>query len=235
MIGDARDVFSAAFSADGVVLATGTRRGTVTLWDVAAGTQTRLLQGHTSNVDVAFSPDGTTFAVSFGYDLTIEIRRTSDGMLLDTLVLSDPGGVSNLVYSPDGDFLAISRYNKIEIWDLSNKALLHGLKGINYISGQVVFLPDGNILATGGTTVLWSGTDGKLLQSLYVRGDIFSPNTNLILSMQGEKVHFFRTSDGKLIRTLRFSMHVLDATFSADGKLVAFAGDDGTIRIWGIP
>ena len=226
---------SLTFSPDGRLLAFGPGGGGLRLREIEDPHPRLVLNDGQSVYAIAFSPDGATLAVSFGLDKTIEFRRTSDGMLLDTLVLSDMGGVNNLVYSPDGDFLAVSRYDRVEIWDPSNKALVHSLKGISYLTSQVVFLPDGNFLATGGTTVLWSGMDGKLLQSFHVRGDAFSPDTNLILTRQGEKVHFFRTSEGKLIRTLRFNMQVLDATFSADGKLVAFAGDDGTIRIWGIP
>jgi hypothetical protein len=42
-------------------------------------------------------------------------------------------------------------------------------------------------------------------------------------------------TDGKLMRTLRFSTYLHDAAFSADGKLLAITGEDGTVAIFGIP
>ena len=222
------------FSPDSKLLAFGPYGGGLRLIEIANANPILVLNDGQTVYDMAFSPDGTTLAVSFGIDQTIEFRRVLDGTLLDTLVLSGFGGVNHIVYSPDGNFLAIARYEGVEIWDLSNRTLVHSLRGIGYFVAQVVFLPNGNILATGQTTVEWSGTSRELLQSMRIRGDVFSPDTNLLITRQSEKIHFFRVSDGKLIRTLRLNTQILDVEFSTDGKLMALAADDGTVRIWGI-
>jgi WD40 repeat protein len=139
-----------------------------------------------------------------------------------------------LVYSQDSNFLAIGRYDRVEIWRLSDKTLFRTLTGIGFLIDQVKFSPNGNIFATGLTTAQWSGIDGKLLQSLRVRGRTFSPDTKLVVGIQSNKLHYFRMSDGKLIKTLRLNFFVQDVVLSADGKLMALAGHDGTISIWGI-
>jgi len=64
-------VRSVAFAPDGRTLASGSRDGTVRLWDAATGEELRTFAGHTRKVtSVAFSPDGTTLA-SGSWDGTV--------------------------------------------------------------------------------------------------------------------------------------------------------------------
>jgi WD40 repeat protein len=224
-----------AFSPDSMFLAFAPYGGGLHLLKIDNPNPILILKDPQIIYSLAFAPDGTTFAVGFEREHKIEFRRVPDGMLLDTLMLSGVGSVNNLAYSPDGNFLALSRHDRIEIWDLSHKTLVHSLTGIGYSIEQVRFSPNGNIVATGQTTAQWNGIDGRQLQSLHVRGDTFSLEANLVVSLQGEKAHFYRMTDGKLMRTLRFSTYLFDAAFSADGKLVAVTGEDGTIAIFGIP
>ena len=97
--------------------------GTVKLWDVATGTNTATLEGHSS---VSFSPDGTTLA-SGSWDTTV------DGSLGNTVKLWDvatgtntatleghTGGVSSVSFSPDGTTLASgSEDGTVTLWDVS--------------------------------------------------------------------------------------------------------------------
>src|SRR6516162_7958834 len=67
-----------AFSSDGKTLASGSKDGTVILWDVQTGKARATLAGHEDMViRVAFSPDGKTLA-SCGVDKTARLWAWQD-------------------------------------------------------------------------------------------------------------------------------------------------------------
>ena len=56
-------VNSVSFSPDGTLLASGSHKITIKLWDTATGNEIRTLTGHTHYVrSVTFSPDSTMLA-----------------------------------------------------------------------------------------------------------------------------------------------------------------------------
>jgi WD40 repeat protein len=73
--GHSSSVNSVAYSPDGQTLASGSRDGTIKLWNVKTGNLLQTLTGHSSWVySVAYSPDGQTLASGSG-DKTIKIWR----------------------------------------------------------------------------------------------------------------------------------------------------------------
>src|SRR5687767_1611722 len=70
--GHADEVTTLSFSPDGKVLATGSRDGTIKLWDTKTGVVSRTLIERSGAVRVvAFAPDGETLASTGGNDLSI--------------------------------------------------------------------------------------------------------------------------------------------------------------------
>jgi WD40 repeat protein len=107
--GHTGQIYSAAFSADGQLLATASEDGTARLWDVATATPRFTLRGHDGRVNkLAFSPAGRSLATA-GIDGTVKFWDADTGRLLLSLPVTK-SRVESLAFSPDGRILATGSY-----------------------------------------------------------------------------------------------------------------------------
>ncbi|MDX9710846.1 MAG: hypothetical protein RBT64_14980, partial [Trichloromonas sp.] len=140
-------VNSITFSPDGEMIAIGSQDYSVRLLQVDDGTLLRTLDGHTANVSsVAFSSDGEIL-VSISLDNgTINVWRTSDGSLLNTIEVQKYK--NQVAISPDGEILAVGRENTVQLLRINDGVLLNTFKGHKDEVSQVAFSPNGEILAS---------------------------------------------------------------------------------------
>lgn len=93
------------FSPDSSTLAYSTDKGVVKLWDVAAGKDKAVLQGHTEFVAAAaFAPNGKTLATA-GDDSIVRLWQVGSDSPPITLV-GHKGPVTSVAFSADGRLLA---------------------------------------------------------------------------------------------------------------------------------
>jgi WD40 repeat protein len=158
--------YAIAFSPDGETIVTtyqfdlslhsnDTPDGNVQFWNVARGANLRSLHVTESNImDLAFSPDGKTFAVLTQSELTLWDWRS--GTLLKTI---DPHNIGyHMAFSPNGKLLAVGGDIGIGLMDISTGAYLGRLKVDDPITNGLVFSPDGTRLATSssnGSVSIW--------------------------------------------------------------------------------
>jgi serine/threonine protein kinase len=122
-------ILSLAYSPNGDMLAAGTTKGEVRVWQAATGQPLFNLTGHTNWVQaVVFSPEGRRLA-SGGPDGTIRWWDMSSGTCLRTLSCSD-NRLLSLAFHPNGQFLVSGGSDRtIRVWALETGECIQTLAG----------------------------------------------------------------------------------------------------------
>lgn len=240
-----------AFTADARVAVFGNGNGTVTTWDVAEGKERKSWKG-AAGLDqsiqaLALSPDGKTVAVR-GPDQSIRLWEAGTGRELTPLAEAPAdaaltlaqlqGGTfayrpmtQALAFSPDGTLLAgitedvvasaegnarraVPYSGTLRLWDASTGKHVRKLESppVNVGIAAFAFAPDGRTIAganSDNTIVLWESASGK----------------------ERSILTFGKPAGAREKATPLYGPSPLSCiVFSADGRVVAVGGPDGTVR-----
>ncbi|HNQ23954.1 MAG TPA: protein kinase [Phycisphaerae bacterium] len=182
---------AAAFSPDDTRVATGSRDGSIHVWDASTGQELHTLRGHLGTVRaLAFGQNGTK-VTSLATDKTIKVWETEHAPKLD---IHGSRGYGGFALSPDGVHLVLREpvTNAMTIWDTVLNCEVTTLSGcpatasplergaISLSSGSLAYYlpceraawsPDGRWIAASdaeaGTTCLW---DARSHQEVAVLG-----------------------------------------------------------------
>jgi WD40 repeat protein len=229
----------ADFSADGLVLATGSADRRVRIWNTRWGVSMTSAHVHQAPLNsIRFSPDNRML-VTASEDRTAMITDVATGQTIAGPLAHD-ASVWFAQFSPGNDMvLTVSLDYTAKIWS-TNGALIQTLRHSAPVEyGE--FSPDATrvVTASGDRTArIWSLATGQRLTELehqnVVRMARFSPDGLRILTASLD--HTAQLWDGttglKLAEPFRHGNWVTTASFSPDGRKAITASMDGTAKIW---
>jgi WD40 repeat protein/serine/threonine protein kinase len=213
---NAAPIDAAAFSPDGVHIATGDWDGKATIWDSRTGARLQEFpQGEYVHA-VAYDSKGQRLAAG-GSDGAVRVYRVADGQLLATLA-GHEDAVLSVRFSPDDRQLLSSGYDHTaRVWDLATARQVQKLEGHNWWVWSAEF-------STDGAQIVTAGQDGKAI--IWRR---ILPTASELPQQAGT------SAEEPFKKFTEFTRHrgpIYAARFSPAGNVVATAGYDGVVMVW---
>ncbi|NER19435.1 MAG: hypothetical protein F6J96_01470 [Symploca sp. SIO1C2] len=247
-------VTSVSFSPDGKLLASGSKDKTIKLWSLG-GSLIKTLERHTGSVtSVIFTPNSKLIA-SASEDKTVRLWSI-DGNLIKTLI-DHNSSVENISFSRDNQLLASAgKDGTVILWNNKGDKLI-AIDGYGVISLRLAADNQNIVLANKYGSLKFFDINGNLiknkyLSSRYYRSNIanidFVSDTNLVSFneiapyLAIEKTIIINKAKKLVLKPHDYSSKELDVhsdsvtclSFNPDGKLLASASKDNTVKIWNI-
>jgi WD40 repeat protein len=239
-------VRAVAFSQDGRFVASAGDDRLVSIWEEKTGREIVRCEGHTGAIRaLALTADGRT-VVSGSDDGTVrvwDISRPGEGVQTQRIDLE--GEIETMAVERNV-LAAGTSHGVIALWDLARRERLHELRQEGGIF-VLALAPAANTLATSGDPRglrVWDVRSGKILRSF---GDdvfcsaAFSPDGAFLATGDFDnRVTLWDAHRGEAVRAweahdrvkARLRNGVFGVAFTGDGKQLASAGADGTLRLW---
>jgi RNA polymerase sigma factor (sigma-70 family) len=245
-----RHIWPGAFSADSKrIAAVGHRRDTdqppsgtdnhlVRVWDLATGKQLFAadVRNQASSDELAFSPDGKRILASF--------TSVYEGMYcwdIDTgkrLWQNKEFGNAGIVFTPDGKILSSQQRPRAVDLETGRNVEVRNLPAFEWDT-HLSLTPDGRtlLLANNQGVRVWDLKEGKELRMLKNAGEevVVTPDGKSIITNSGV-LQRWDLETGKRVWTdtseFGHTGEVTVVAFSADGKRLVSASNDGTVRLW---
>ncbi len=246
-------VYAAAFSPDGVAIATAGSDGLARVWQLDGSAAPVVLKPPPGATDTAsgpltvviFSPNGR-FLVAAGFASTAWLWDLSAATQQPLALDGHTGLVTDAAFSPDGtSIVTASADGTARVWDTrTGESLRDPLVSDQGAVQSAAFSPDGTRIVTAGsdgTARIWDAAGGQPLGVL--RGHVgtvldaaFSPDGNLLVTAGEDKTaHVWDARMGVQLAELRGHTDVArTARFNPSGNLIVTSSDDRTARLWDV-
>ncbi|MFM8931671.1 MAG: WD40 repeat domain-containing protein, partial [Gemmataceae bacterium] len=250
-LGDSRPrhadaVLSLSFHPKGTSVASGSRDGSVRLWEVPTGRELAQLLAHQGEVRaLTHSPDGD-FLLTAGDDREVKLYDLNKQEVVQRFT-GHQEPVTALAFSADGRLVATGGGDrKLRIYERATAKLLNEIPGHGLAINGVALSRDGKLAATACADqrlrVFDTATGGVKLAIPHFQGNqyavAFLPDnrTVALAGARPNRVLLVDTRDGSVTRTLEgHNEAVTGLSLSADGKRLATISDDRTARVYELP
>ncbi len=226
------------------VVAAAGEAGQISLWDSQSGTQLETIQAHVGGI-WSLAAHGHWLA-SAGDDQVIRLWDLPTATLLRTLQ-AHQSRIWSVAFSPDGQTLvSASEDQTIQLWTANGSRLrkLEGYYRYTWPLGFVQYAGQVDSLCTFTDHQLhyWDLQSGQCLHSfgVTIQGVLqafLSPDQQIVAcgSYLDYKIHLFDTGTGRRYSTLEgHQSWVRYLAFSPNGKCVASASGDQTVKVWNL-
>ena len=235
------EIYSIAVSPDGTHIASGSKHGTLCLWDFTTGAHLQCLGKQEHVLSAMFSPTGAYIIGASG--IVIQLWDVASGAHISTFE-GHRSVIECTVFSPDGAHIASGSCDcTIQIWKATG-VHLRTLEGHADWVTCVAYSPSGAHLVSSsvdGIIRIWEAETGMCLRTF--KGHLidisppiaYSPDgTHIVSGSIDGTIHIWIAATGVCLRMLKAnSTRVVSVAYSPDGAYIVSGYDDSSIQILG--
>jgi WD40 repeat protein/tRNA A-37 threonylcarbamoyl transferase component Bud32 len=177
-------------------------------------------------------------------DATVDSQKSvMPNFTLAVTVRGYASSVLSIAVSPDGNTVASTNNDTIQLWSLTTGQAISTLFGHQNRVNAIAINPNGKILASGSddnTVKLWNLDNGQQIRTLIghraaITTVAMSPDGQILASGSDDKtIKLWNLVTREEIRTIRgYTATVKTVAFSPDSKILA-TGSFETIKLWNI-
>jgi WD40 repeat protein len=234
------NIQSIAISPDNRIMAVGALKGLIAIVALPSGMTLRTFKVFRRDTSmVAFDPVNPDVLGAVGDHQTVRLIDVRNGRQLESYPGdSSPIYEAAIAFSPDGNAIATAATDHdVTIWSTHAHRLLMTLQGAPNAVASIAFSPDGRIVATasGRDATLWSTAGG---QELTVLPPLASSIDDVAFTADGHTLATASNTDATAFlwrmqgNVLLDGFRILSVAFSHDGRVLAAADANGTIRLF---
>lgn len=228
-----------ALSAKGGLLATGTKLGSVSLWDLAKGRRLWTTGAHNGLPWSLIISPGEDYVISSSRERRIVILDARDGR--QTGVMSpELNSTRRLDVSPDGRFLLSADAGALHVWSLPDGRPVREMQPHRGGATDARWSPEGHRMVSigrDGRLRAWEptalpGTRVFEGHTSWVFAAAFSPDGRHVATAGGEGAVRVWTHDGECVRTIQLNaLRCRIVLYSPDGARLFAACTDGKVHV----